>query len=123
VAHFFQHNYPERLAQVHSAPTPLFTRVFWGIAKYFFDTDTRAKVFLHGGADACQQYVSMEELHEELGGNNNAPLSAEDLLCPVHIPPPLSGVTSPTDVSVLNDQQNICEVSVRVAESEENKPE
>jgi hypothetical protein len=90
VAKLFQHNYPERLHAVHSGPTPFFVRAIWAIAKYFFDVDTREKVFLHANADAFLQFVPPHELHVELGGQATAPLSAEEMLTPVHVHIPAS---------------------------------
>jgi hypothetical protein len=85
VAGMFQHNYPERLAAAHSAPTPSWIRGLWMMFKYIFDPETRQKVHLHANIRAFANHIALDQLPLELGGTNPAPITAEAMTVAVRV--------------------------------------
>ena len=71
-------NFPEVVHRICVFPTGWATSMIWGVAKYFFDSQTRQKVvLLEGGRrpPRLKDFVDPSMCFEEFGGtmNNEAP--------------------------------------------------
>lgn len=70
IAKVFSDNTPETMERACVYPCGPILRGLWAIVKWFFDPITRSKISLLGSADAFNNYISNDQLMDDMGGSS-----------------------------------------------------
>lgn len=64
-------NQPETLQFAGLYPCGIILRGIWMIAKWFFDVKTRGKIFMLGSPEGFSDYVPMDQISKDMGGEKD----------------------------------------------------
>ena len=70
VAKILSDNQPESLQFAGLYPCGFLLRGLWMIVQWFFDAKTRAKIFMLGSPEGFADYVPMDQISKDMGGEN-----------------------------------------------------